>query len=45
MMIDAIKRVPSDFVGLGRTLGLSDRKTLLRLSFLPRYPRYGMHYA
>ncbi|AIE03798.1 ABC transporter permease [Klebsiella pneumoniae] len=31
MMIDAIKRVPSDFVGLGRTLGLSDRKTLLQI--------------
>ena len=31
MMIDAIKRVPPDFVGLGRTLGLSDRKILLRI--------------
>jgi NitT/TauT family transport system permease protein len=31
MMIDAIKRVPSDFVGLGRTLGLSDRKTLSQI--------------
>lgn len=28
MMIDAVKRVPPDFIGLGRTLGLSDRKIL-----------------
>ncbi|QGY32724.1 ABC transporter permease [Pantoea cypripedii] len=31
MMIDAIKRVPTDFVGLGRTLGMSDRRILLRI--------------
>lgn len=31
MMIDAVKRVPPDFVGLGRTLGMSDRKILLRI--------------
>lgn len=31
MMIDAVKRVPPDFIGLGRTLGLPDRKILLRI--------------
>lgn len=31
MMIDAVRRVPADFVGLGRTLGMSDRKILLRI--------------
>lgn len=31
MMIDAVKRVPPDFIGLGRTLGMSDRKILLRI--------------
>lgn len=31
MMIDAVKRVPSDFVGLGRTLGMPDRTILLKI--------------
>ncbi|WP_413282997.1 ABC transporter permease [Vibrio sp. MA40-2] len=31
MMIDAVKRVPKDFIGLGRTLGMSDSKILLKI--------------
>lgn len=31
MMIDAVKRVPIDFIGLGRTLGMPDRKILFRI--------------
>ncbi|MGB9096876.1 ABC transporter permease [Erwinia sp.] len=31
MMIDAVKRVPVDFIGLGRTLGMPDHKILLRI--------------
>ena len=31
MVIDNVKRVPSDFIGLGRTLGLPDRKILARI--------------
>lgn len=31
MVIDAVKRVPVDFVGLGRTLGMPDRKILFRI--------------
>ncbi|WJV53002.1 ABC transporter permease [Pectobacteriaceae bacterium CE90] len=31
MMIDAVKRVPIDFIGLGRTLGMPDRKILYRI--------------
>lgn len=31
MMMDAVKRVPVDFIGLGRTLGMPDRKILLRI--------------
>ncbi|TCL03167.1 ABC transporter permease [Sodalis ligni] len=31
MMIDAVKRVPSDFVGLGRTLGMPDRAIMLKI--------------
>ena len=31
MMIDAVKRVPSDFVGLGRTLGMPDRTILMKI--------------
>jgi len=31
MMMDAVKRVPGDFVGLGRTLGMPDHKILLRI--------------
>ncbi|MFM2479148.1 ABC transporter permease [Celerinatantimonas sp. MCCC 1A17872] len=31
MMIDAVKRVPKDYIGLGRTLGMSDSSILLRI--------------
>jgi len=31
MIMDAVKRVPEDFIGLGRTLGLSNRRILLRV--------------
>ncbi|TGS84666.1 ABC transporter permease [Mesorhizobium sp. M3A.F.Ca.ET.174.01.1.1] len=31
MIMDNVKRVPPDFVGLGRTLGLPDRKILTRI--------------
>ena len=31
MVMDAIKRVPPDFVGLGRTLGMPDRRILLKI--------------
>jgi NitT/TauT family transport system permease protein len=31
MFMDNIKRVPPDFIGLGRTLGMSDRRILLRI--------------
>jgi len=31
MVMDAIKRVPSDFVGLGRTLGMPDRNILIKI--------------
>ncbi|MDG4877456.1 ABC transporter permease [Mesorhizobium sp. WSM4935] len=31
MIMDNVKRVPGDFVGLGRTLGLPDRKILTRI--------------
>ncbi|SDA90505.1 NitT/TauT family transport system permease protein [Mesorhizobium qingshengii] len=31
MIMDNVKRVPTDFIGLGRTLGLSDRKILTRI--------------
>lgn len=31
MVMDAIKRVPADFVGLGRTLGMPDRRILLKI--------------
>jgi NitT/TauT family transport system permease protein len=38
MVMDAVKRVPQDFVGLGRTLGLSDRKILLRIIMPSAFP-------
>ncbi|TPM29907.1 ABC transporter permease [Mesorhizobium sp. B2-3-5] len=31
MIMDNVKRVPADFIGLGRTLGLPDRKILIRI--------------
>ncbi|MGL1608754.1 hypothetical protein ACSTHC_00370, partial [Vibrio parahaemolyticus] len=31
LVMDAVKRVPRDFVGLGRTLGLSEHKILLKI--------------
>lgn len=31
MVIDAVKRVPGDFVGLGRTLGMPDRNILFKI--------------
>ena len=31
MVMDAVKRVPSEFIGLGRTLGLPDRKILWKI--------------
>jgi NitT/TauT family transport system permease protein len=31
MVMDNVKRVPEDFVGLGRTLGLPERKILMRI--------------
>jgi NitT/TauT family transport system permease protein len=31
MVMDNVKRVPNDFIGLGRTLGLSERKILMRI--------------
>ena len=31
MVMDNVRRVPSDFIGLGRTLGLPDRKILIRI--------------
>ncbi len=31
LVMDAVKRVPRDFVGLGRTLGLSERKILTKI--------------
>lgn len=31
MVMDNVKRVPRDFVGLGRTLGLSERQIVLRI--------------
>ena len=31
MIMDNVKRVPRDFIGLGRTLGLSDTKILVRI--------------
>ncbi|MEJ0095912.1 MAG: ABC transporter permease [Methylocella sp.] len=31
LIMDNVKRVPSDFIGLGRTLGLSDRQILMRI--------------
>ena len=31
MVMDNVKRVPSDFIGLGRTLGLPDRQILTRI--------------
>jgi NitT/TauT family transport system permease protein len=31
MVMDSVKRVPSDFVGLGRTLGMSETKILRRI--------------
>ena len=31
MIMDNVKRVPRDFIGLGRTLGLSDRQILTRI--------------
>jgi len=38
MVMDAVKRVPQDFVGLGRTLGMSDRKILLRIIMPSAFP-------
>lgn len=38
MVMDAVKRVPQDFVGLGRTLGLSDRRILLRIMMPSAFP-------
>ncbi|WP_338103660.1 ABC transporter permease [Pseudomonas typographi] len=31
MVMDAVKRVPADFIGLGRTLGMSDQKILWKI--------------
>lgn len=31
MVMDVVKRVPSDFIGLGRTLGMSDRRILAKI--------------
>jgi NitT/TauT family transport system permease protein len=31
MVMDSVKRVPVDFIGLGRTLGMSDRKILWKI--------------
>lgn len=31
LVMDVVKRVPPDFIGLGRTLGLSDRKIITRI--------------
>ncbi|MFG9006956.1 ABC transporter permease [Pseudomonas aeruginosa] len=31
MVMDSVKRVPGDFIGLGRTLGMSDRKILWKI--------------
>lgn len=31
LVMDVVKRVPKDFIGLGRTLGLSDRKIITRI--------------
>lgn len=38
MMIDAVKRVPIDFIGLGRTLGMPDRKILFRIVLPAAFP-------
>ncbi len=38
MMIDAVKRVPMDFIGLGRTLGMPDRKILYRIVLPAAFP-------
>ncbi|WP_131912686.1 ABC transporter permease [Celerinatantimonas diazotrophica] len=38
MMIDAVKRVPKDYIGLGRTLGMTDRGILLRIVLPAAFP-------
>lgn len=38
MVMDAVKRVPGDFIGLGRTLGLADRKILLKIVLPSAFP-------
>ncbi|WP_411703882.1 ABC transporter permease [Edaphovirga cremea] len=38
MMMDAVKRVPGDFIGLGRTLGMPDWKILFRIVLPAAFP-------
>jgi NitT/TauT family transport system permease protein len=38
MVMDAVKRVPSDFIGLGRTLGMPDRKILVKIVLPSAFP-------
>lgn len=38
MVMDAVKRVPGDFIGLGRTLGMPDRKILLKIVLPSAFP-------
>ncbi|WP_407704060.1 ABC transporter permease [Zophobihabitans entericus] len=38
MVIDATKRVPADFIGLGRTLGMSESKILFKIVLPSAFP-------
>ncbi|GGJ91962.1 ABC transporter permease [Pseudomonas matsuisoli] len=38
MVMDAVKRVPGDFIGLGRTLGMPDRKILVKIVLPSAFP-------
>lgn len=38
MVMDAVKRVPADFIGLGRTLGMADRRILLKIVLPSAFP-------
>jgi NitT/TauT family transport system permease protein len=38
MVMDSVKRVPADFVGLGRTLGMSDRRILIKIVLPSAFP-------
>lgn len=45
MFMDNIKRVPPDFIGFGRTVGLSDAKIVTRIILPSAAPQFGTRYV